>query len=201
MFGKSRATATASVPNVPSRPSTKQVVVGTQSLGVYEELAGKLNYLPAQLLEEQLLRLLAENNIRVFDHDEVDRYLAAIAEAEGKMWIWRPLRDEDRPDWGEGGAGESNHHGWWGRTPKGSNEYVGHGSCRPKEHAYRPYHRAVPVHVLRKVDLIQNKFGPRVKFFVSDYAVPKPDPFIMVTARDVSHIIFDVWDEPGFGNS
>jgi hypothetical protein len=64
---------------------------------------------------------------------------------------------------------------------------------------YRPYHHAVPIHVLRQVNKIQDRFGDEVKFFVSDYTDPKPDPFIMVTALDVQQIIFGVWDEPNFG--
>lgn len=73
----------------------------------------------------------------------------------------------------------------------------GHGSYKD-EWAYRPYNKAVPVKILRWVKKIQEKFGKDVLFFVSDYAVPRPDPFIMVTAPDVSRIIFGVWDEPAF---
>lgn len=46
------------------------------------------------------------------------------------------------------------------------------------------------------------QFMGKLRFYVSDYAVPEPDPFIAVkfscdrTSRDI--IIFDVWDEPGF---
>ena len=62
------------------------------------------------------------------------------------------------------------------------------------------------MHALEKVMKIEQKFGDRVKFFVSDYIFPKPDPFIMVrpameNAGDATeyHFVFDVWDEPGFG--
>jgi hypothetical protein len=199
-----RVVIPAPIPDPARRPVPMKVVAGTQSLGVYENLAKELDYQPAQLLEEQIRRFLVENNIQVFDYDEVDRYLAHIAEDVKKVWIWRPLRKQDNPDWGEGWFAENGHLGWSGRAPKGHGDgtvFAGHGSCRPKEHAYRPYHHAVPAHVLRKVKTIQDKFGAQVKFLVSDYAVPKPDPFIAVTAHDVPRIIFDVWDEPGFGDT
>jgi hypothetical protein len=170
-------------------------------LGTYESIAKELSYEPAQLLQEQIFRFLKENNIRIYDFDTVDHYLAAIAEQEGKVWIWRPLRQQDAPNWGAGECGRNNHIGWWGRAPTGctGQVFAGHGSCRPKEWVYRPYDRAVPIRVLRDVKKIEGRFGNRVKFLVSDYAVPKPDPFIAVTAPDVNPIIFDVWDEPGFG--
>lgn len=174
---------------------------GVEPLGTYESIAEELNYKPAQLLQEQLFRFLKENDIQIYDFDAVDRYLAAIAEKEGKVWIWRPLRQQDTPNWGAGECGRNNHIGWWGRAPTGhtGQVFAGHGSCRPKDWVYRAYDRAVPAHVLRHVKKIEGKFGERVKFLVSDYAVPKPDPFIAVTAPDVDLIIFDAWDEPGFG--
>ncbi len=195
MFGRKQAAATAAiVPAIsPQRPQPRLAVVGSEPLGVYEELARELNYKPAQLLEEQLLRFLNENQIEVYDYDEVDRYMAALAEKIGKVWIWRPLREQDKP---EGWMWEGRRSDEGGAV----NQYRGHGGYR-NEFEYRPYPHAVPVHVLRNVKKIQDKFGAQAKFFVSDYADPKPDPFIMVTALDVKRIIFGVWDEPGFGTS
>lgn len=176
----------------PDKPVPTLVEVGTESLGAYEELATELGFLPAQLLEEQLYRFLNENKIPTYDGDEVDKYLAAHAEQEEKVWIWRPLRECDQP--------EGWH--WEGRESEvlGISEWEGHGSYR-NDWNYRPYEKAVPIHILRHVKKIQDKFGDRVLFFVSDYAVPDPDPFIMVTALDVNKIIFGVWDEPGFSTS
>lgn len=188
MFGRNKAVVTPVVLPIPSRPTARSVTAGSQSLGTYEALAKELNFLPAQLLEEQLLRFLAEKQIQIYSYAEVDAYLAAIAEKDGKFWMWRPLREKDKPN-----------YIWNGRvTEKHSDQYRGHGSYRD-EWNYRPYNKAVPIHILRRVKDIQDRFGDQVKFFVSDYAVPDPDPFIMVTALDVKNIIFGVWDEPGFG--
>lgn len=173
----------------PAKPRPRLVEVGAEPLGVYEELAEDLDFCPAQLLEEQLKRFLGESNIPIYDYGEVDQYMAVLAEEQKMAWIWRPLRKCDRPN-----------TGWNGRETQGTTEYDGHGSYHDLKR-YRPYDKAVPAHILRHVKKIQDKFGDNVKFFVSDYAVPNPDPFIMVTAEDVEKIVFGVWDEPGFGDS
>jgi hypothetical protein len=86
----------------------------------------------------------------------------------------------------------------------------------------RPYGRVIPLHVLKKIALIEQEFWPdTVRFLVSDYTlVPhviikpaplpppppvNPDPFLIavVPNGDAGHgvgtFVIDVWDEPGFG--
>jgi hypothetical protein len=162
---------------------------GSETLDTYEQLAGELGFNPAQLIEERLVRFLATEGIPTYDYDQVNAYMTAVAEADDKVWIWRPLREQDKPQ------------GWeWGGKPfKGNeNSWRGHGSYHD-EWNYRPYNKAIPIHILRQVKKIQDHFGNSVLFFVSDYAVPNPDPFIMVTALDVRRTVFGVWDEPSFG--
>jgi hypothetical protein len=189
MFGLKKVAAAPIVLSVPTKPAARPIAAGSEPLGTYEALAKELGFLPAQLLEEQLKRFLAESRIQVYPYQEVDKYLATLAENEGKAWIWRPLREKDKPDYAYSGRANKE---------KGIDQFRGHGSYRD-EWNYRPYDKAVPIHILRQVKKIQDKFGDQVKFFVSDYAVPDPDPFIMVTALDVDRVIFGVWDEPGFG--
>lgn len=192
MFGRKKREEEASVSifTPPEKPLPMPVNHGTEPLGTYEVLAEELGFQPAQLLEEQLLRFLNEAAIPTYDYSKVDAYMAALAEEQGEAWIWRPLREKDKPD------------GWYwqGRNSKklGETHGRGHGSYRD-EWNYRPYDKVIPIHILRQVKTIQDKFGDRVMFFVSDYAVPNPDPFIMVTALDVQKIVFGVWDEPKFG--
>jgi hypothetical protein len=62
----------------------------------------------------------------------------------------------------------------------------------------------VPLAELHKVKIIRDEFNadpekPTVGFFVSDYEVSNPDPFIMVKAHGLNPIVFGVWDEPSFG--
>ncbi len=174
----------------PEKPLPMPAKHRTVPIGTYEAVANELGFQPAQLLEEQLLRFLSEEAIPTYDYSKVDAYMAALAEEQDKAWIWRPLREKDKPvGW----------H-WLGRDSKklGKTYGHGHGSYRD-EWSYRPYDKLVPIHILRQVQKIQDRFGDKVLFFVSDYAVPNPDPFIMVTALDVQNIVFGVWDEPKFG--
>lgn len=175
--------------NALKRPSPITLRKDVTPLGAYEKLAKELEFMPAQLLEEQLLRFLAESQIPIYDCDEVDAYLTQVAKKNNKFWIWKPLREKDKP----------NGWLWGGHNNDGASAMRGHGSYRD-EWEYRPYAKAVPIHILRRVKKIQDKFGDAVKFFVSDYADPRPDPFIMTTALDVKRIIFGVWDEPGFSS-
>lgn len=191
MFGRRAPSQVVASPVAlapPPRPVARPVAVGSEPLGAYEALAEELGFMPAQLLEEQLRRFFAESQIPIFNYAAVDAYLAAIAEKEGEVWIWRPLREKDKPS-----------YRWLGRENLKKTVIAarGHGSYID-EWTHRPYSRAIPIHILRQVKSIQGRFGDQVKFFVSDYAVPNPDPFIMVSALDVSFIIFGVWDEPGF---
>ncbi len=188
MFGlkrKEKEVSRAVVP--PSRPSAVVPRTSAIPLGTYEKLSNELGFRPAQLLEEQIKRFLVEQKIPTYNLAEVDKYLTHIAREQQELWIWRPLREQDKPQGWE----------WRGHANPKENEYTGHGSYLPKWE-YRPYDKAVPIHILRRVQKIQEKFGDEALFFVSDYAVPNPDPFIMVTALDVSRIVFGVWDEPTF---
>ena len=165
------------------RPKPQLVKVSDEPLDDYIKLADELGFNPGQLLEEKLLRFLHAHNIPKYSYKEVDQYLIRLAKAKDKYWIWRPLRQKD--------------------SDNSKYQIIGHGDSGldgsfKKEWAYRPYEKAVPIHILRQVKLINDEFGGKVGFFVSDYADPNPDPFIMVTAIDVTLIIFGVWDEPAF---
>ncbi len=175
MFGRETA--------VLQRPQACLPTVRPQvSLEVYETLAGEIGYNPPGLLEERILRFLRVSGIKVYDLNEVDKYLTKIADR--KIWVWRPLREKDVANWSLGDRGHGSYccpgHQWY------------------NYHRYGPYPHLVPIHVLRHVRKIETEFPSQVKFFVSDI-VAHPDPFIMVAKRDVGPIVFGVWDEPDFG--
>lgn len=142
--------------------------------------------MPAKLLQEKIYRFLAEKGIPVFDYGEVDNYLTNIAYKMNRFWIWRPLRDRDK-----------TNNVWPGHRADGELQRFGHGSYQVGSR-YRRYDKAVPLHILKQVQIVEEEFEEQVGFFVSDYAVTDPDPFIMVTALDIDRIIFGVWDEPSF---
>lgn len=71
-------------------------------------------------------------------------------------------------------------------------------SFRNEHHGYN---RPVPLHALRKVQLIEEGYHGKVYFAVSDYVSRNPDPFLAarINAGNIVTFVIDVWDEPGFG--
>ena len=171
-------TSTMAEPIVIERPKPR-LVVNNKSLGSeYEQLEKAIGLNSAAIVEAKILKTIVANKIPTYDLASVNEYLIDIAVSKGKIWIWRPLRKRDKP--GDWHWGNLNSHGSYMDTWK-----------------FRPYDKAVPLRILRHVKIIQDAV-PEALFFVSDYAVSNPDPFIMVTALDVSKIVFGFWDEPGF---
>lgn len=169
------------------RPSPMPVSVQGKP-ATYGELCESLGFCPAGLVEAELLDFFAAEGINRYEYQQVDAWLVA-KKGEKRFWFWRPLREKDIIEdyrWGVEAAGYENT---W------ENGFYCHkiGECRP-------YDSLVPMPVLQKVGRIESKFKDSVKFFVSDYGSPRPDPFIMVrTAKQGREIfIFDSWDEPGF---
>ena len=176
------------------RPEPQTPEHAVVPIGSYEELAGELGFMPAQLLQEQLLRFLAEQNIPVFDFDRVFDFMTALTKRMAKeqneddlAWFWRPLRKADKTGHRWDGGGDRGYVTWK------------YGFYNDNSNNCRPYHRLVPIHILRHARTIEDRFGEQLKFFVSDIAVVDPDPFIMAWAVDMPPVVFGVWDEPGFG--
>jgi hypothetical protein len=169
---------------LPPRP--KPVArAATPMPSAYEQLAAELDFLPDELLNQQIGNFLVEQQIPIYNYKAVCKYMTAIAVSNGANFFWRPLRRKDKEIFG----------GWhWGRGQK-------HGYYQSIDSVCRPYDKLVPAHILNDVKIIQDRFGPQVAFFVSDYKASSPDPFILVTAPriEVDLWVFGAWDEPGFG--
>jgi hypothetical protein len=165
--------------------------VKVESIEAYRKLADSVGFRPARLILNELYAFLEEESIEIFNGTKVYNYLSSIKPEDCTHWCWRPLREKDATTayiWGrdanfnyEDGFYDATHASW---------------QCRP-------YNSLIPYHALEKVAKIENKFGNYVKFFVSDFANPDVDPFIMCQATPPqdggrSMIIFDCWDEPGF---
>lgn len=161
----------------------------------YEEVAQSLGFFPTELTRAQLLEFFEDEGIKLYDYDQVNAWLGKKkAEAKAELWCWRPLREKDVITgyrWGYNRQTDKWNDGFYSSTDKS-------WECRP-------YARLVPQHALEKVARIEARFGDRVKFFVSDYAAPDVDPFIMVRPTMCNdggaeyRLVFDAWDEPGFG--
>lgn len=181
-----------------SGPATAQVITFpkgmvpeapiTERQKSYVEIATAIGFVPEELVRAQLLTFFNENDIKIYDYAEVDAYLRKKRLQDKKnRWVWRPLRQADTP----------REH--WHSPP----DELGDGSYY--QNSCPPYSKLVPQPTLEKVAKIEKQFGNKVQFFVSDYAVPKPDPFIGVRVKgsidsvETAMLVFDVWDEPGFG--
>ena len=176
--------------NVPTR------LIESQKQQSYEEVAKQLGFIPAELTRAQLLEFFEDESIKLYDYAQVCAWMTKKkVEAKAYNWCWRALREKDIIT------------GYrWGFDQEKQRWNDGFYSSGDKKWQCRPYERLVPLHALEKVAKIEAKFGDRVKFLVSDYAAPNADPFIMVRpamcdsgTQAEYNLIFDVWDEPGFG--
>lgn len=172
-------------------PTAKPIIDTAGDIGYYEDVAAKLGFAPSQMLREQLRNFLASENIPVFSFTAVDKWLTPkVKAAKLEHWCWRPLRPDD-----------SIKKYMWGFK---DNKISQNGFYRNSLWECRPYARLVPERVLQRTLKIHSEFGDKVCFFVTDYATPDADPFIMVRPRSCDdadgnyQFIFDVWDEPGF---
>jgi hypothetical protein len=167
--------------------------VSLETQKLYMEEAEKLGFKPSALIHSQLIQFCELEAIKIYRYSEVDKWLRyKIQEEPNKtFWCWRPLRNKDIMEnkiWGVDG---------WGMGCK-------HGFYTSKSPYCTPYPNLVPLKTLNLVSKLENRFGDDIKFFVSDYSSEKPDPFIMALINindggSKNCVIFDCWDEPGFG--
>jgi hypothetical protein len=168
----------------PERPKPLELVRKPVPVA-WQEAADAIGFSPAQLLHDQVRDFLIEQQIPIYEWSAVYLYMKGVADAAGANFFWRPLRQIDQDIYGR----------WnWGRG-------TAHGYYQPDDNVCSPYDKIVPVHILEDVRTIQERFGNKVAFFVTDYKADSPDPFILVAAPDAvfKKMVFGAWDEPGFG--
>jgi hypothetical protein len=157
----------------------------------YQDLSAELGLCPGDMLTLQIKNFMIEQQIPMYDYSSVVDYMRRVAAKERKKFFWRPLRKKDKDVWGTWEWNVSQSGEW---NVRQSDDYYRRFECSV-------YDKMVPLHILQDVKLLDKKFDGKVGFFVTDYAVPRPDPFILVSAPQESaeRIIFGAWDEPGFG--
>jgi hypothetical protein len=145
----------------------------------YMKLAQELGLAVDHGEEARLRAAVADAGVGNYDREKVDLYMRSMA--KNNVWVWRPLRKVD--------VGKLNQDG--------DRDVVLHGAVTGGQ----SYQHVVPFAVLTTVKQISEKF-PEALFFISDYAAPRPDPFLMVTTKDLFerdiYYIVERWDEPGF---
>jgi hypothetical protein len=157
------------------KDSCKEYVVAVKKLGMSNDVVSLA----------LVYDILHKNKIKIYRLEDVNRYMTKKARQSRKVWCWRPLRKVDRQILDTDIESRISRRG------------KEHGSFATKWYrVFRVYDNLVPRDVLAKVELLSGIDG--IGFFVSDYWVPRPDPFICCRTRYSEPIIFDVWDEPGF---
>ncbi len=180
-----------SVAQIALTPSKPQPIKAYQIAGVSDEywkIANDLNLglvtRGSDVLGMRVADFMWEHDIPMYLMDEVSAHMTAAAGKEKKQWYWRPLRQQDKDAWGAWG---------WGDVRK--NDFF-----RGDEDCCALYQKAIPIEILRRVQTLVAEF-PTLNFFVSDYGVWQPDPFIIAKNIGMNRICFGVWDEPGFTSS
>ena len=162
-----------------SRHAVPKTVLASES---YLKLAKTISLKSPAVDSALMAEILADHGFLVYDYDKVDSYLyhAALKQGTNVRWVWKPMRDVDAKN--SGGAS-------W-QTWDGMGRISG-----------TVYSKAIPERVLEKVACLLDEMKDAV-FFVSDYEVVHPDPFLAVSTpkmlEDHKIFIVDQWDEPGF---
>jgi hypothetical protein len=126
------------------------------------------------ILDIKLRDVLAEENIRVYDYDQVAIFLDTKLQEE---WKWMPLRQIDAEEFPGGN---------WGHTI----------ANKRRVFSNERYNRPVPLPVLLTVEKIVKRI-PEVRFFVSGIK-RDADPFLCATTKLLHTYVIERWDEPDY---
>lgn len=179
-----------SVPIVLVKPSrTAPVLTPLDDLSDYEEVANTLGYMPAELEDRHrtirhriLVSFCLDHGFPIYDNTEVHKYMTGLAQKVDKIFYWARL---DKP------SDPMSAH-----VSRRLYQISNHGELSTKQ-----YRHAVPLDILKRAASVKKHFGDEIQIYVSDYAVPDPDPFVMAVLEGCGHnqhVVFGMWDEPGF---
>lgn len=196
MFGKRKEPTPVPPAPVLQHPKAHPVTARPEhEVQQYAKQCALLDFEPAELLLAQIHVFMEKNGIPFYQYAEVDVWLRSKC-PYGKVWVWRPLRPKDATkDWEI--VGDNRGPVIWRKNIT----VLGHGSYAYNEIGRFPYSRLVPFSVLQNVAKLETAFPDKLLFFVSDYQAAVPDPFIALNTKCTggNMLIFDAWDEPGFG--
>ncbi len=150
----------------------------------YATLAKELG-MEASTDEAQVLQVISDAGLPVYDFAKVDGYLyrQALKQGADMRWVWRPARDKDAK------AIIASGQSWRSSATLGLVSTA-------------TYRQSVPYRVLSEMKLLAEAI-PGALFLISDFEALKPDPFLAVTTDSLLSAgkiwIVSQWDEPGFG--
>lgn len=174
-----------------------KVAVDLDLFAEYKEIAASLGFVTPDFARMEIESFCTDHNIPLYNLDDVNHYMDRIIGVERKnkgqsklIWYWRGLSKQDKSF-----IAETDQY-------KGLGER-GYSYRLPEIKDLSGYDKSIPLHVLKRAKVINDHFNkpgqPRVvNFTVSDYALVKPDPFIMGEYKG-HKFVFGCWDEPTFG--
>lgn len=184
---------------IPSHPEPITVTFDElEDLSEYQEVADVLGFRPPQIAEQSrektrraLIGFMLDEGFPIYSNTEVAKFMTDLAEKADKVFCWARL---DKPSLSE--IREQSMRDTSRRIALISVR----GTVPTKDHGQFvnwQYKRPVPLDILKRAVAVKKQF-PTAEIFVSDYAVVNPDPFIAARVDDCEHVVFGVWDEPGF---
>lgn len=139
----------------------------------YIKISRELGYVCSAVRIYELDKFLAENNMVVYNYQQVAEHIEILTRESDLCWGWYQLREQDKLN-------------------------IKSEFWVPGAFIQKVYDKPVPLSVLGTVKKIQDAFSD-AKFFVSELHVVK-DPFLLVTfdGTENNYRIVDFWNEPGF---
>lgn len=176
----------------------------------YEALCSELGIAPTAIVANRVLHTFQSKRIPRYDAAEVSAYMASIT-PKGLHWGWQRLGTIKSKAERDMAAVIERQNAIW-QSARGVGIVMGSGSAvfgidddftrhMNGGTINGKYKKLVPMHILKRMKVVKELFSDEdPKFYVTDYAVPDPDPFIKVRLACGEEVIFGVWDEPGFGD-
>lgn len=171
--------------NIEDAIESIEIGVEEQALKEYEKTAKDIGFAPASLTREKLIHFLKKRNLKTYNYDKAWLFLSkrygycTTGKTPKPGWTWVSLVS---------GQKLLSRSTWWDYPNTYKSGYI---DCE------RTYQKEIPLRTLGLVKEIKNEI-PELCFFVSDVAIPRPDPFLSVTCEDMEIIVIDHWDEPTF---
>lgn len=202
---EAKAALLPSFPDKPKRAESPIAALSDSAIAEYAEVASSLGFESSDLTIERFKAFMAKNDLPMYDLKEVVSYMDALAKRDNKSgygWYWSPMRKADTVKSMRFGVPAS--HEWNGERniKKAASDYFDTLESKAI------YDKAVPLHALKRAQMVTKEFGDQVVFAVSDYATEPhvlPDPFLLAIIPNkrlkdgIGRFVIDVWDEPGFG--
>ncbi len=172
-------------PDAPTAPLVKPVsfmpdLPALDDMTEYKDVAETLGFNPpelvahmAELNRRELLGFCLDHGYLIYDNKAVTEYMSGLAAKDGKWFVWKRLDVKNVTD--------------------NPSRLAEHGRFSGAH-----YKKPVPKDILIRASTVKKMFGDQVQIYVSDYEVVNPDPFICAKLRGSEHVVFGMWDEPGF---